>query len=63
MAVSFLMSPLPALARESLLRSILASGNDEGNKNKSKVPTTFVPILGISGSYSNHSLLQNVTAE
>ncbi len=42
MAVSFLMSPLPAFARESLLRSILASGNDEGKTNKPRVPTTFV---------------------
>ncbi len=43
MAVSFLMSPLPALARESLLRSILASGNDEGNTTAPRFPITFVP--------------------
>ncbi len=42
MAVSFLTSSLPAPTSDSLLRSFLTLGNDEGNKNKSKVPTTFV---------------------
>lgn len=43
MAVSFLMSPLPAFARESLLRSILASGNSEGNTTNPRFPITLVP--------------------
>ncbi|PTP55163.1 hypothetical protein CWO05_06525 [Vibrio splendidus] len=43
MAVSFLMSPLPASTRDSLLGSFLALGSDEGNTNKPRFPITFVP--------------------
>ncbi len=43
MAVSFLMSPLPASTRDSLLGSFLALGSDEGNTNKLRFPVTLAP--------------------